>query len=286
MDIRVLKYFAAAAKEGNISRAAESLHISQPSLSKQLIELENELGKQLLVRGKKRISLTDDGTWLFKRAEEIIALFDKTQQELSCEEVIGGKISIGGMMTKSVITAAADLRKEHPDVSFDFYSADAADVTQRLDHGSLDFAVLLEPVDTMKYEYVSLKSGSYWGLLMPKSCGLAKKQFVEREDLCSVPLIFHSRVGLQREITHWAKTSIEQMNIAATYNILSGDPLEYVRGELGYLLTSRDHLPNELDQDLCFRALKPALELNYALVWKRNAALSKSAQAFLEKAAG
>jgi len=284
MDIRVLKYFVAVAKEGNISRAAESLHIAQPSLSKQLMELERELGKKLLVRGKKKITLTDDGNLLFKRAEEIITLFDKTRQELSCEEeTISGKISIGGMMTQSVIAAAANLRKKYPDVSFNFYSGDAADVTQRLDHGSLDFAVLLKPVDTVKYEYVSLKSASYWGLLMPKECDLAKKQFVEREDLCAVPLIFHSRIGLQREITHWAKTSMEQMNIAATYNILSGNPLEYVRGELGYLLTSSDHLPKELDNDLCFRELRPPLELNYALVWKRYAALSKSAQAFLEQ---
>lgn len=284
MDIRVLKYFVAVAKEGNISRAAESLHIAQPSLSKQLIELESELGKKLLIRGKKRISLTDNGNLLLKRAEEIIALFDKTQQELSCEEeTISGKISIGGMMTKSVITAAANLRKEYPDISFDFYSGDATDVTQRLDHGSLDFAVLLKPIDTMKYEYVSLKNSSCWGLLMPQECDLAKKQFVEKEDLCSVPLIFHSRIGLQREITHWAKANIEQMNIVATYNILSGNPLEYVRDELGYLLTSSDHLPNELDKDLCFRELKPTLELNYALVWKRYAVLSKSAQAFLEQ---
>ena len=282
MDIRVLKYFTAVAKEGNISRAAENLHIAQPSLSRQLIDLEHELGKQLLVRGKRKISLTDDGQLLFKRAEEIITLFDKTQQELSCGgEAIRGKISIGGMAARPVLSAAAKLRREHPDVSFDFYSGDATDVTQRLDHGSLDFAVLLKPVDTAKYEYISLKTDSCWGLLMPKACALAEKEFVGKEDLCAVPLILHSRVGLQREITHWAKTDIGQMNIAATYNILSGDPLEYVRGGLGYLLTSSDHLPRKLDEGLCFRELRPKLELNYALVWKRYAVLSKSARAFL-----
>ncbi len=284
MDIRVLKYFVAVAKEENISRAAESLYIAQPSLSKQIIELENELGKQLLIRGKRKISLTDDGNLLLKRAEEIITLFDKTQRELSRnKDAICGKISIGGTMTKSVITAAANLRKEYPDISFDFYSGDATDVTQRLDHGILDFAILLKPIDTTKYEYFSLKNSSYWGLLMPKECDLAKKQFVEKDDLCSAPLIFHSRIGLQREIAHWAKTSIEQMNIIATYNILSGNPLEYVRNGLGYLLVSSDHLPNELDDDLCFRELKPALKLNYAIVWKRYAVLSKSAQTFLEQ---
>ena len=159
MDIRVLKYFVAVAKEKNITRAAESLHIAQPSLSKQLIELENELGKQLLIRGKRKIDLTDDGVLLLKRAEEIITLFDKTQQELSRDrQTINGKISIGGMMTKDIITATSALHKKYKDVTFDFYSGDATDVTERLDHGSLNFAVLLKPVDTMKYEYLSLKS--------------------------------------------------------------------------------------------------------------------------------
>lgn len=284
MDIRVLKYFLTVAKEENITRAAESLHIAQPSLSKQLIELENELGKQLLIRGKRKITLTDDGTLLLKRAEEIVTLFDKTQQELLCNEGnISGKISIGGMIPEEIITAASNLRKEHSDVTFDFYSGDATDVTQRLDHGSLDFAVLLKPIDTTKYEYFSLKINSFWGLLMPKNCEAAKKAVITKDDLCSVPLIFHSRVGLQREITHWAKTSIEHMNIVATYNILSGNPFEFVKKGLGYLLTSSDHLPDEIDSDLCFRELYPRLELNYALVWKRNAVLSKSSQAFLNK---
>lgn len=216
-----------------------------------------------------------------KRAEEIITLFDKTQQELSSEEqMITGKIFIGGMINKSIITAAAALREQYPEVSFDFYSGDATDVMQRLDHGILDFAVLLKPIDNMKYEYITLKDSSYWGLLMPKACRLAQKQFVEKEDLCSVPLIFHSRIGLQREITHWAQTDIEQMNIAATYNILSGNPLEYVRGGLGYLLTSSEYLEGVPDETLCFRTLDPALELSYALVWKRYAVMSRAEQAF------
>ena len=118
---------------------------------------------------------------------------------------------------------------------------------------------------------------------MPKNCDLAEKTFIEKEDLCQVPLIFHSRIGLQREITHWAQTSIEQMNIVATYNILSGNAFELIRSGFGYLLTSRDHLPKELDKDLCFKELNPKLELNYALVWKRNAVLSKAPHAFLRE---
>ena len=284
MDIRVLKYFIAAAKEENITRAAESLHIAQPSLSKQLMELESELGKQLLIRGKRKVRLTDDGMLLLKRAEEIVALFDKTQEELSSDrEIPSGIISIGGTLPEKIIRVAADLRKRYIDIRFEFYSGDATDVTERLDHGSLDFAILLKPVDTIKYEYISLESKSNWGLLMPADCPLSQKDFVEKEDLLTVPLIFHSRLGLQREICHWAQTSPEKLNIAATYNILSDNPASFVLNGLGCLLISNTHLPHDLDKKLCFKTLYPKLNLNYALVWKRNAILSKQAQAFLNE---
>lgn len=157
MDVRILRHFLAVAREGNITRAAESLHIAQPSLSKQLMDLEDELGKQLLIRGKRKITLTEDGVLLRKRAEEIVSLLEKTKQEISASPMeLGGEISIGGMPVSKVLEAAAAIRADHPDVRFHFYSSDATDVTELLDHGSLDFAVLLEPVDTSKYEYVSL----------------------------------------------------------------------------------------------------------------------------------
>lgn len=283
MDIRVLKYFLTVAREENITRAAESLHITQPSLSKQLMELERELGKQLLVRGKRKLTLTEDGILLRKRAEEIVALLEKTEQELSADTALGGKISIGGLPGKRVLSAAAKLHAEHPDVSFDFYSGDACEVTERLDHGSLDFAVLLEPVDAVKYDYVSLGDRARWGLIMPGNCELAMKPAVKREDLCEVPLIMHKRVGLQRTIEHWAQTDLEHMHIAATYNIVNGDPAAFVRSGLGYVLITDDHLPDQLGTGLCFRRLEPPLESSHALIWKRHAVLSKPAEAFLDK---
>lgn len=283
MDIRVLRYFLTVAREENITRAAESLHITQPSLSKQLMELEQELGKQLLVRGKRKLTLTDDGVLLRKRAEEIVALLEKTEQELSADTALGGKISIGGLPGKRVLQAAAELRAEHPDVSFDFYSGDACEIIERLDHGSLDFAVLLEPVDGVKYDYVSLGERARWGLIMPDNCELAMKPAIKREDLCSVPLILHKRVGLQRTIEHWAQTDLDHMNVAATYNVLNGDPAALVRSGLGYVLITDDHLPGQLGSGLCFRRLEPPLESSHALIWKRHAVLSKPAEAFLEK---
>lgn len=284
MDIRVLRYFLAVAREENITRAAASLHIAQPSLSKQLMELEKELGKTLLVRGKRKITLTEDGVLLRKRAEEITALLDKTKQELSADSSqLSGKISIGGNPSASVLKQAARLRSQYPDISFEFYSSDAIDVLERLEHGLLDFAVFLEPIDTMKYEYISLPDASRWGLLMPADCELAQKQFVEKQDLVKYPLIFHRRKGLQRLISRWAETDISKLSIAATYNVINGSPARFVESGLGYFLTTEDLLSSSIDKDLCFRPLEPPLEIHYALIWKRYASFSKAAEKFLEQ---
>lgn len=283
METRLLRYFLAVAREENITRAAESLHISQPSLSKQLMELEQEIGKQLLIRGKRKVTLTEEGILLRKRADEIIALIEKTERELNADTMqISGEVSIGGNPTASVLNAAAAVHREYPDIQFQFYSSDATDVTERLDHGSLDLAVLLTPVDTTKYEYLSLPDSARWGLLLPESCSLATKTVVKKNDILNVPLILHHRTGLQQEIAHWAQAEIEQLHIAATYNIVNGDPAAFVQSGLGYLLTTDGHLPKQLDPGLCFRPLSPTLELRHALVWKRYTVFSKATELFLE----
>lgn len=284
MDIRVLRYFLAVTREENITRAAESLHIAQSSLSKQLMELEKELGKPLLIRGKRKISLTEDGALLRKRAEEIVTLLEKTEQEISADSSkISGVVAIGGNPSVSVLQKAATLRQVNPDIHFEFYSSDAIDVLERLDHGSLDFSVFLEPIDTLKYEYISLPETSRWGLLMPKKSPLADKLFIEKSDLASYPLILHRRLGLQRLITRWAQTETDKLNIAATYNVINGSPAKFVQSCLGYYLTTEDLLPNPLNKNLCFRPLYPPLEIRYALIWKRYATFSKAAEAFLKQ---
>jgi len=283
MEIRLLRYFLSVAREENITRAAESLHISQPSLSKQLMELEAELGKKLFVRGKRKVMLTEEGILLRKRAEEIISLVEKTEQEIISDSAApSGKISIGGLPNKIILRAAAQTRSEYPDISFVFYNGDASEVAERLDHGSIDFAVLLEPVDTVKYEYLSLGNSADWGLLMPRDCPLAEKEAVEKEDFRGIKLVIHKRIGLQREISHWAQMDIEQMNIAATYNVIGGDPADFVLSGLGYLLTTDDHLPEHLHSGLCFRPLNPPMKIHCALVRKRYAVLSMAAEAYLK----
>ena len=283
MEIRELRYFLAVAREGNITRAAESLHIAQPSLSKQLMELEKKLGKQLLVRGKRKITLTEEGVLLRKRAEEIVGLVEKTEHEISYDpEETMGDIYIGGSSSKSVLSAAAELRKNYPGIRFHFYSGDAMDVAERLDHGSLDFAVMLEPVDNVKYDFLSLPDRSEWGILIKKNDPLADKNCITEDDIKKMPLIMHQRIGLQNEIAHWAGTDLESLTIAATYNVVHGSPVSFVRQGLGYFLTTRDLLAPTLDPEVCFLPLEPKLPTQLALVWKKYAVFSNAAKVFYE----
>ena len=282
MEFRELRYFLAVAREENITRAAESLHITQPSLSKQLMELEKKLGKKLLIRGKKKITLTEEGVILRKRAEEIIELVEKTEQEISCDlEEVMGDIYIGGSISESVLAVAAELMNTYPGIHFHFYSGDAVDVAERLNHGSLDFAVMLEPIDNIKYNFASLPERSEWGILMKKNDPLATKKALTKEDLKKIPLIMHQRIGLQNEIAHWAGTDLENLNIAATYNVVHGSPVSFVMKGMGYFLTTRDLLAPTLDPDVCFLPLEPKLPTRVALVWKKYAVFSKVSEIFI-----
>lgn len=282
MELRVLRYFLAVAREENITRAAESLHIAQPSLSKQMMELERELGKPLLVRGKRKVTLTKEGVLLRKRAEEILLLTDKTTQEIAADsELVAGEIAIGGHPLESVLCAATRLREKYPDVHFDFYSSDATDVAERLEHGSLDFAIFMVPITNLAYNFCPLPDISQWGLLVRTDSPLAQKDVIRPEDIRNEPLISHRRAGLQQVLADWAKIEPNQFQIAATYNVIHGNPVNLVHSGLGSLLTIRDLLSRELDSDMRFLPLEPPLSIQYALVWKRHAALSRAAECFL-----
>lgn len=284
MDIRVLRYFLAVAREENITKAAKTLHIAQPSLSRQLMELENELGKPLLVRGKRKVTLTEEGVLLRRRAEEIVELFDKTAQEImSDSSEIGGELYLGGSTPDSVLSVLAAMKNAYPAMQFHFYSGDAVDVSERLDHGTLDFAVMLEPIDSIKYDFLSLPECSQWGVLMKKDDALAGKPAITRQMLREMPLILHQRIGIQQEIAHWAEVDLEQLHISATYNVVHGSPVTFVLHGLGYFLTTRNMLSPQLDSSVCFRPLNPPLPVRSALVWKKHAMPSRTAQLFLSK---
>ena len=283
MELRVLKYFLAVAREENITKAAETLHITQPTLSKQLMDLENEIGKKLFFRGNRKIALTQEGMLLQKRAEEIIELVSKTEKELDqSDDTISGDIYIGAGETdliRYVAKAAKNIQAKHPLVHFHIESGDAQSVYEQLDKGLIDFGVLFGNIDMTKYNSIEIPSKDTWGVLMPKDCELAKKEFVTAKDLIDKPLIV-SRQGITRgELQNWFKANTEKLNITATYNLVFNASLLVEEG-LGYALCL-DKIINTKESNLCFRPLTPTLEISASIVWKKHQVFSKASDKFL-----
>ncbi len=288
MDIRVLRYFLAVAREESIVKAAEFLHITQPTLSRQLMELEEELGVKLLSRGNRnrKIALTDGGLLLRKRAEEIVELADRTQAEFTLsDELIGGDIYIGGGETDAIrliAKAALNLQKEYPHIRYHLFSGNADDVTERIDKGLLDFGILIEPADMEKYEYIKLPVTDVWGLLMRKDSPLAKKDTIKAKDLEGLPLITSRQSLVENQISGWSGGETPKLNIVATYNLLFNAGIMVDEG-FGYALCL-DKLANTGNEsNLCFRPLSPRLEASLNIVWKKHQVFSKAAAKFLDK---
>ena len=286
MEIRVLKYFLAVAREQNISAAAQSLFLSQPTLSRQLKELEEELGKQLFIRGSRKITLTEEGLLLRKRAEEIVELLDKTEKELSnSDEQVSGEIYIGAGETdglRLIAKAAKELQEEYPQITYRIISGDAVDITERLDKGLIDFALLLEPVDISKYSYLKFPVKDVWGVLMRRDCPLAQKKSISPKDLRNMPLIVSRQALDGSELTQWLKSDNEQLKIVSTYNLVYNASLMVDEG-LGVALCLDKIINVSGDISLCFRPLKPKLEVGMSLVWKKYQVFSKAAEKFILK---
>ena len=287
MELRVLRYFLAVAREESISDAAEFLHITQPTLSRQLMDLEEELGKQLLIRGKRnrKIILTEDGMRLRKRAEEIVALADKTEAEfLAADDAVSGDVYIGCGESDAmhiIAKTAVKLRQDYPDIHFHLYSGNAEDVSERLEKGLLDFGIFITSANIDKYDYLKLPAYDTWGLIMRKSDQLAAKDFITPQDLQGLPLIMSRQALVQEDISRWGKKQIQDLNVVATYNLVYNAAI-MTREGFGYTLTL-DKLANTgSDSDLCFRPLKPELRINLNLVWKKYQIFSKASQKFLE----
>ncbi len=281
MDIRVLKYFLAVAHEENITRASEILHISQPSLSKQIMELEKEFGKKLFIRGKRKTTLTDDGILLRKRAEELILLFDKTEQELN-SNFISGNISIGGGYSDIITQTAFNLYSKHPDIHFHFYSGDAIDVQEKLDDGTLDFGILIDHIDITKYDYIPLPNKDMWGFLMTKNFPLSSKKYIRPEDIENIPIVIHRRTEVQRKLSIWSGVDIEKLNIIATYNVFFNNPLHLVKKGLACAFISSQSVDWNKDDNICFCPIYPKSEIQPYIVWKRYQVFSKASSKFLE----
>lgn len=290
MELRVLRYFLAVAREGNITGAANFLHLTQPTLSRQIKDLEEELGCQLLVRKSHRVVLTPEGMRLRKRAEEIISMVDKTEAEfLARENAVSGDIYIGGGETQAIRQIAEiirELQEEYPDIHYHLYSGNAEDVTERLDKGLLDFGILIQPADISKYDYINLPSKDRWGVIMRKDSPMADKESIRKEDLLDVPLICSRQVMTQcrteNEFTDWFGDDFDRLHVVTTFNLVYNAAI-MVEAGVGYAVTLDKLAHTSEDSLLCFRPLMPPLESGMNIIWKKYQVFSPAAELFLER---
>ena len=285
MEIRILRYFLAVAREGNMTRAAKYLHVTQPTLSKQIKQLEEEVGKKLFIRSNYHLKLTEEGLLLRKRAEDIIKMVDKTMDEFhSLDTVTGGDIYIGGAESDAIkyfVWAAKHLHQKYPNIRFHLYSGNTETVTERLDKGLLDFAIIVQDVDLTKYNSMRVPSTDIWGVLMRKDSPLSKKEVITIDDLLDLPLIV-SRQGITEDYPKWFGEKLDQLHIVATFDLIYNASIMVKEG-FGYAL-SFDHLVDTSESsDLCFRPLSPALETNMFVIWKKYQVFSPIAQLLLEE---
>lgn len=286
METRTLRYFLAVAKEENMTSAANSLHVSQSALSRQMTDLETELGKTLFVRTNRQTLLTEDGMRLRQRAEEILELIEKTEAEfLSSETEISGEIHIGAGETRAFRYIAQAIRQtqaKYPGIKFTVYSANALDVTVRLEHGTLDFGLLFEPVNKERYEYLEVPYYDTVGLLVNRNHPLSKKASITEEDLLSTPLIVSNRLSPDTVLSHISQKNLHKFNIQAAYNLIYNASLLVEQGvgsalAISGLVSTSEHDP------LVFIPLDPQVRMQTSFVWKKNHLLSRAAEVFLDE---
>ena len=286
MELRVLEYFLAIAREQNISAAAEFLHLSQPTLSRQIKDLEESLGKQLFIRGNRKITLTEEGMILRKRAQEILDLVKRCEDEITLSDDISeGDIYIGAGETEAIrllAQAVYQLQTDYPKIRFHIASGDTTDVLERLDKGLYDFGVLLSNVDTSKYEYLEIPYKDTYGVLMRKDSPLSNKKFIEPKDLEGLPLIINRNIYDGDPLTSWMKKSRNEMNIVATYNLIFNASIMVEEG-LGYALGLDKIINVSGHSNLCFIPLSPSLKISMYLIWKKYQKLSRPSEKFLDQ---
>ena len=290
MELRVLRYFLTIAREGSITNAANVLHVTQPTLSRQIHDLEEELGQRLFVRGSRNMSLTAEGMILRKRAEEIISMVDKTEAEFhSMSNVVSGDIYIGGGETEAVKLIAqivCELRTAYPEIHYHLYSGNAEDVTERLDKGLLDFGLLIQHADISKYDYFNIPARDTWGVIMRKDIPLAKKETIRKEDLLNVPLICSRQVISEErhrnEFAEWFGEDFDKLDIVTTFNLVYNAAI-MVEAGVGYAITI-DKIANTTESSsLCFRPLEPQLDSGLNIIWKKDQVFSAAAALFFKK---
>lgn len=289
MEIRVLRYFLAVAREGSITKASNVLHLTQPTLSRQIKDLEEELGHKLFKRGNYNMTLTYEGKIFKKRAEEIVLMVDKTTQEFNTLNEISGDVYIGGGETaywSLIADIAKKISDEYPNVHYQLYSGNSDDVAERLDKGLLDFGIFLQPADLSKYNHLELPAKETWGVIMKKDSPLAQKEDICLEDLLNVPLIC-SRQAINTSdndnpYRKWFGKYYNDLNIVSTFNLVYNAAI-MVNSGIGYAITIDKLANTSSESPLCFRPLTPKLELGIDIAWKKNQIFTPVADFFLTK---
>ena len=288
METRALKYFLAVAREGSITKAANSLGLTQPNLSRQINILERDIGKKLFNRSNYKIKLTSEGILLKKRAEEIIDMIEKTRAEFkSSDKIIAGDIRIGGGETHAIelITKIMrNIQKDYPNIQYHLHSGNSDDVSEKLDKGLLDFGILIEPAGILKYDFIKIPAKDTWGVLMRKDSKLAKKKFITKNDLIKLPIICSRQAVYNRpsdnKFLEWFQSDFDKLNIVATYNLIYNASI-MVKSGIGYAI-GLDKLINTNGSSLCFVPLKPKLEAELNIVWKKEQVFSPASGIFLD----
>lgn len=281
MNLRVLNYFLVVAKEENISKAAHLMHVSQPSLSRQIMQLEDELGVKLFHRGNHKIVLTDEGILLKRRAQEMIELVEKTKQEINQKDQIVGEITIGSgeyQNTKILTDIICKFRKKYPLVKFNIFSGNSDSIKEQIEAGVIDLGLLNEPVDISKYNYIRLPMIEEWGVLVSKKSELSIKERVEPQDLVKYPLVFTHRKLIQEELLNWFGKYSENVSIAATGN-LPYNLAMLARSEVGVCISLK--LDCTYD-DIKYIPLSPSLTSRTVLVWKKTQQYSRLTKEFID----
>ena len=287
MELRVLRYFWTIAEEENISRAAQLLHITQPTLSRQLMSLEEELGAQLFIRDNHRLMLTQAGYYLKDRAEEILSLTDHTLQQFEDQkkQLFSGTISIGCVEADNSKMLAGMLEhfvSDYPQVKFNLFSGTSDEILERLDKGLLDIGLLLEPFHSGTFERLSFPHREQWGLLVEKRSSLAEKTSIEPADLRFAPLLCSARPDVQQMLGEWAEVPFEQLNVVGTFDLIF-NVVAFVENRVGNALTIEGAIASFKDDHVTFVPLNPQIFTNCVAVWKKNRVLSPVANAFLKQ---
>ncbi len=280
-----MRYFLAVAREENMTKAAEILHVTQPTLSKALRSLEDELGKKLFVRHSFSIRLTDEGVLLRNRAEDLISMADKIEQEfISLDDISGGKLYLGlaeSYQIRYLARVIKDFKIRYPNLQYHITSGDTEQIADKLDKGLLDFLVLAELPDSRKYDYLAFPEKDEWGLVVPESDPLSEKNAVRAEALKGLPL-FCSEQAWNGDIKQWAGSSYSKMKLEGSFR-LSYNGSIFAREGLGYLLTFRNLIDTSKESGLVFIPLEPKLETTLYIAWNRYQAFTPIAERFLNQ---